>query len=73
MMTTMYCIHLTHTHRHVSPHPMHIFVVTQPNQHQLNYPQVFWATPIEQLPPTYNTMIPSTDTNYNIIHETNES
>ncbi len=67
------CIRLNHSHRHILPYPTQVFVISQPHQHQLHYPQMLWSSSIEQPPPPYNTVIQSTDTNGRIPHENNES
>lgn len=58
----VYCIRLNRVHRHISPHPMQVFVITQPHQQQLHYPQMFWSVSMEQPPPPYSAVTQSTDT-----------
>ncbi len=69
---TMYYIHLNQVHRQVLPYPMQVFVITQHHQNQLDYPQVLWSSSVEELPPAYNTVTQSTDTNCSTAHENNE-
>jgi hypothetical protein len=68
----VYCVRLNFVHRHVFPHPVQVFVITQPHQQQLHYPQVFWSSTVEQPPPSYNAVTQPTDINCNTTLENNE-
>jgi hypothetical protein len=59
--------------RHGLPKPNEVFVITQPHQQEIHYPQVFWSSTVEQPPPPYHVVIQGTDISCNTTHENNKS
>lgn len=68
-----YCVRLNRAHRHVLPHPMQVYVITQPHRQELHYPQMFWTSPTEQPPPPYSTITQLTDVHCSTTCEMHES
>ncbi|CAF1135396.1 unnamed protein product [Adineta ricciae] len=68
----IYRIRMNFLRQQVLPCPMHVFVVAQPHQLQSNYPQAFWASTIDHLPPPYSSVVPQTRTRCNPVSSNNE-
>jgi len=67
------CARSKYTHREIMPYPMQVVVVAHHNQDQLQHPQMCWTVPVEQPPPSYNTVVTAMENNHNIVYPNNES
>jgi hypothetical protein len=73
LFLVMYCVRLKYIHRHIAPHPTQVVVVAQHQPHQLQYPQMYWSTPMEQPPPPYTAAVAAMNTNHNNMYANNGS
>jgi hypothetical protein len=52
---------------------MQVVVLAQHNHDQLQHHQMCWTVPVEQPPPSYNTVVTAMENNHNVVYANNES